>query len=116
MATEGKEKNLYEGGTGGKFRKRPFRKTQTTPYDRPPAALRNPNSNNNGWISKLVDPAHRLITHGAHSLFSSLLRKRLPPPPPAPNSSGFHFHFFFLLSFVSIQLNVLLLTIRYCVF
>ncbi|CAK8572926.1 unnamed protein product [Lathyrus sativus] len=86
MATEGNE-NPYEGGTGGKFRKRPLRRTQT-PYDRPPTALRNPNRNNNGWLSKLVDPAHRLITHGAHSLFSSLLRKRLPPPPPPPISSG----------------------------
>ncbi|WJX20086.1 hypothetical protein P8452_09683 [Trifolium repens] len=88
MATEGNQ-NPYEGGTGGKFRKRPLRKTQTTPYDRPPTALRNPNRNNNGWLSKLVDPAHRLITHGAHSFFSSLLRKRLPPPPPVPppNSS-----------------------------
>lgn len=95
MATEERE-NPYEGaglGTGGKFRKRPFRRSQTTPYDRPPTALRNPNRNNNnnnsnGWFSKLVvDPAHRLITHGAHSLFSSLFRKRLPPPPP--HSSGF---------------------------
>ncbi|CAI8603962.1 unnamed protein product [Vicia faba] len=85
MATEGNE-NPYEGGTGGKFRKRPLRRTQT-PYDRPPTALRNPNRNNNGWLSKLVDPAHRLITHGAHSLFSSLLRRRLPPPPPTPISS-----------------------------
>ncbi|KAK7391556.1 hypothetical protein VNO78_19972 [Psophocarpus tetragonolobus] len=87
MATEEKEKEKekekgYEGGAGagGKFRKRPFRsKTQTTPYDRPPASLRNPNSKN-GWLSKLVDPAHRLITYSAHSLFSSLFRKRLPPP------------------------------------
>ncbi|GAU16939.1 hypothetical protein TSUD_36970 [Trifolium subterraneum] len=88
MATEGNQ-NPYEGGTGGKFRKRPLRKTQTTPYDRPPIALRNPNRNNNGWLSKIVDPAHRLITNGAHSFFSSLLRKRLPPPPPVPppNSS-----------------------------
>ncbi|XP_072059461.1 uncharacterized protein [Arachis hypogaea] len=41
MATEeekeNNKKNPYgEGlGTGGKFRKRPFRRTQTTPYDRP---------------------------------------------------------------------------------
>ncbi|XP_045819166.1 nuclear pore complex protein NUP1-like isoform X2 [Trifolium pratense] len=87
MATEGNQ-NPYEGGTGGKFRKRPLRKTQTTPYDRPPIALRNPNRNNNGWLSKLVDPAHRLITHGAHSFFSSLLRKRLPPPPPVPPTNS----------------------------
>ncbi|KAG4997878.1 hypothetical protein JHK82_028650 [Glycine max] len=82
MATEEKEKG-YEGGAGGKFRKRPFRsRIQTTPYDRPPTSLRNPSrKNNNGWLSKLVDPAQRLITYSAHSLFSSLFRKRLPPPP-----------------------------------
>ncbi|GAU36426.1 hypothetical protein TSUD_19610 [Trifolium subterraneum] len=80
MATA-REENGYEGGGGfGKFRKRPFRRTQTTPYDRPPTALRNPN-HNNGWLSKLIDPAQRLITYSAHRLFSSVFRKRLPPPP-----------------------------------
>ncbi|XP_061359498.1 nuclear pore complex protein NUP1-like [Gastrolobium bilobum] len=86
MATEEKEKQQYATaaglGTGGKFRKRPFRRNQTTTYDRPPTSLRNPNRND-GWLSKLVDPAHRLITYSAHSLFSSLFRKRLPPPPPS---------------------------------
>ncbi|WCJ19158.1 hypothetical protein M5689_001458 [Euphorbia peplus] len=72
------------GGGFGKFRKRPFRKPHTTPYDRPTTALRNPSLANdtNGWLSKLVDPAHRLITSGAHMLFGSVFRKRLPPPPP----------------------------------
>ncbi|XP_022640341.1 nuclear pore complex protein NUP1 isoform X2 [Vigna radiata var. radiata] len=77
------EENPYEGGGDGgfgKFRKRPFRKTQTTPYDRPPTALRNPNRNN-GWFSKLVDPAQRLIASSAHKLFGSLFLKRLPAPP-----------------------------------
>ncbi|CAJ1968001.1 unnamed protein product [Sphenostylis stenocarpa] len=80
-----REENPYEGGGGGfgKFRKRPFRKTQTTPYDRPPTALRNPNRNN-GWFSKLVDPAQRLIASSAHKLFGSVFRKRLPAPPPPP--------------------------------
>ncbi|KAJ7974812.1 Nuclear pore complex protein NUP1 [Quillaja saponaria] len=81
MATA-REENPFEGGglgTGGKFRKRPFRRTQTTPYDRPPTALRNARSNN-GWLSKLVDPAQRLITSSAHRLFSSVFRKRLPAP------------------------------------
>ncbi|CAL5206779.1 unnamed protein product [Lathyrus oleraceus] len=81
MATA-REENRYEGGGGyGKFRKRPLRKTQPTPYDRPPTALRNPNQNN-GWLSKLIDPAQRFITYSAHKLFSSVFRKRLPPPPP----------------------------------
>ncbi|ESW17368.1 hypothetical protein PHAVU_007G233800 [Phaseolus vulgaris] len=79
-----REENPYEGGGGGggfgKFRKRPLRKTQTTPYDRPPTALRNPNRNN-GWFSKLVDPAQRLIASSAHKLFGSVFRKRLPAPP-----------------------------------
>jgi hypothetical protein len=77
-------------GTGGKFRKRPFRRTtQTTPYDRPPTALRTPSlaaaaNNNNGWLSRLVDPAQRLIASSAHRIFSSVFRKRLAPPPPPP--------------------------------
>ncbi|XP_044460946.1 nuclear pore complex protein NUP1-like isoform X2 [Mangifera indica] len=77
-------------GAGGKFKKRPFRRTtQSTPYDRPlvSAALRNPANvninNNNGWLSKFVDPAQRLIVSSAHRLFRSVFRKRLPPPPPA---------------------------------
>ncbi|XP_044461323.1 nuclear pore complex protein NUP1-like isoform X2 [Mangifera indica] len=81
-------------GTGGKFRKRPFRRTtQSTPYDRPLAssALRNPANvnlnNNNGWLSKLVDPAHRLIVSSAYRLFGSVFRKQLPPPPPPPPRS-----------------------------
>ncbi|XP_020222217.1 nuclear pore complex protein NUP1 isoform X1 [Cajanus cajan] len=81
MATEENGK-AYEGGAGGKFRKRSFRnRTPTTPYDRPPTFPTNPNTNNR-WFSKLVAPAHRLITYSAHSLFSSLFRKRLPPPSP----------------------------------
>ncbi|XP_075081679.1 nuclear pore complex protein NUP1-like [Nicotiana tabacum] len=76
--------SAYEGtggGAGGKFRKRPFLKKQTTPYDRPPTALRNPS-----WLTKLfVDPATKLITSGAQRFFSSLFRKRLlPAPTPLP--------------------------------
>ncbi|XP_061353687.1 nuclear pore complex protein NUP1-like [Gastrolobium bilobum] len=86
MATA-RDENPYEGGGGfGKFRKLPFRRTQTTPYDRPLTALRNP-SRNSGWFSKLVDPAQRLIASSAKRLFASVFRKRLPPPPPPPRSS-----------------------------
>ncbi|OMO62992.1 hypothetical protein COLO4_32784 [Corchorus olitorius] len=89
MATAREESNAYDGGlgAGGKFRKRPFRRTtQTTPYDRPPTAIRNPSGGGgrNGWLSKLVDPAQRLITSSAHRLFASVFRKRLPAPPPHP--------------------------------
>ncbi|KAJ4970867.1 hypothetical protein NE237_003966 [Protea cynaroides] len=71
----------YEGGAGGKFRKKTFRR-QATPYDRPVSALRNPveGGTNNGWISKIVDPASRVITRSAQRLFSSVFRKALPAP------------------------------------
>ncbi|KAK8546407.1 hypothetical protein V6N13_067628 [Hibiscus sabdariffa] len=86
MAAAREESNPYDGGfgAGGKFRKRPFRRT--TPYDRPPTAIRNPinTSHKNGWLSKLVDPAQRLITSSAHRLFASVFRKRLTPAPPHP--------------------------------
>lgn len=69
-------------GAGGKFRRRPFRRNQTTPYDRPLTALRNPS-----WVTKLlVDPATKLITSGAQRFFSSIFRKRiLPAPIPLPS-------------------------------
>ncbi|GAV78336.1 hypothetical protein CFOL_v3_21804 [Cephalotus follicularis] len=88
--------NPYESGGGGgygKSRKKPFRSSHhTTPYDRPQIAMRNPSLlidnnhiNSNGWLSKLVNPAQRLITSSAHRLFASVFRKRLPlPPTPAP--------------------------------
>ncbi|KAI3408760.1 uncharacterized protein J3R85_020043 [Psidium guajava] len=92
MATSQSERSPYEasGGAGGKFRKKPYRRHQATPYDRPPTALRNvgiaPGDGGNGWLRKIVDPAQRLIAAGAHRLFSSVFRKRLtqPPPPPPP--------------------------------
>ncbi|GMI84652.1 hypothetical protein HRI_002134500 [Hibiscus trionum] len=94
MAAAREESNPYDGGfgAGGKFRKRPFRRT--TPYDRPPTAIRNPSNtgHGNGWLSKLVDPAQRLITSSAHRLFASVFRKRLTPsplhPPKAPESEN----------------------------
>ncbi|KAL5568674.1 hypothetical protein UlMin_025249 [Ulmus minor] len=86
MATAPEEKQPYDGGeygAGGKFRKRPFRRaTHSTPYDRPPPVFRNPDGGNGGWLSKIVDPAHRIISYSAHRLFSSVFRKRLPAPQP----------------------------------
>ncbi|KAM7264485.1 hypothetical protein ACFE04_002168 [Oxalis oulophora] len=74
------------GGGYGKLRKKPIRKShQTTPYARPPTAIRNPNNNNkSNWLSKLVDPAQRFIAYSAHRLFDSVFRKRLPAPLVGP--------------------------------
>ncbi|RWW85694.1 hypothetical protein BHE74_00005604 [Ensete ventricosum] len=80
----------YEGGggIGGKFPKRPFRRAPATPYERPPAAVRPARGHpaetrGNGWLSKLVDPASRIIAWSASRLFSSVFQKRLGPPPAA---------------------------------
>ncbi|KAG1333899.1 nuclear pore complex protein NUP1 [Cocos nucifera] len=83
----------YEGGSGGKFPKRPSRRAPTTPYDRPPAAargVRHPAAAEPGgsrWLSKLVDPASRIIARSASRLFSSVFRKRLAAPPAAPEEN-----------------------------
>ncbi|CAN1174410.1 Nuclear pore complex protein NUP1 [Linum perenne] len=85
---DGKDNQPYEDGGGyGKFRKRPFRRSQATPYDRPSTSNRNPglqtsNGSGNGWFSKLVDPAQKLLSAGAQRFFASVFQKRLAPPPP----------------------------------
>lgn len=82
-AARGESSNPYGGlGTGGKFRKPTARRSQKTPYDRPPTSVRNSGpgggeDKGGGWLSKLVDPAQRLITYSAHKLFASVFRKRL---------------------------------------
>nr|XP_009393015.1 PREDICTED: nuclear pore complex protein NUP1-like [Musa acuminata subsp. malaccensis] len=78
------------GGIGGKFRKRLFRRAPATPYDRPQAAARPAQPlpaepRGNGWLSRLVDPATRIISWSASRLFpSSVFQKRLGAPPAAP--------------------------------
>ncbi|KAJ0550603.1 hypothetical protein HanHA300_Chr07g0247301 [Helianthus annuus] len=81
MATAGDGLTTYQsGGAGGKLRKRSTRRSsQTTPYDRPPIAIRN-NNNNPSFFAKLVDPASRLIYAGADRLFG-VFRKRIPTVP-----------------------------------
>uniref|UniRef100_A0A0E0KJX9 Nuclear pore complex protein NUP1 n=1 Tax=Oryza punctata TaxID=4537 RepID=A0A0E0KJX9_ORYPU len=60
------------GGVGGKIRRRPASRATANP----------------GWVSRLVDPASRLIAGGAARLFSTVFRKRLDPAPvPAPPKS-----------------------------
>ncbi|XP_019092754.1 PREDICTED: nuclear pore complex protein NUP1-like [Camelina sativa] len=83
-AARGESSNPYGGGygTGGKARKPTARRSQKTPYDRPPTSVRNSglgggDDRGGGWLSKLVDPAQRLITYSAHRLFASVFRKRL---------------------------------------
>lgn len=83
-AARGESSNPYGGGlgTGGKFRKQTARRSQKTPYDRPSTSVRNSglgggDDRGGGWLSKLVDPAQRLITYSAHRLFASVFRKRL---------------------------------------
>ncbi|XAR66887.1 hypothetical protein NMG60_11013257 [Bertholletia excelsa] len=66
-----------EGGAGGKLRKPPSRRPPKTPYDRPPATKSGAaaNGRDGGWLSKLVDPACRLIAGGATRIFPSFFSK-----------------------------------------
>eukprot|EP00252_Welwitschia_mirabilis_P012319 TRINITY_DN2732_c0_g1_i2.p1 TRINITY_DN2732_c0_g1~~TRINITY_DN2732_c0_g1_i2.p1 ORF type:complete len:1526 (+),score=336.21 TRINITY_DN2732_c0_g1_i2:307-4884(+) len=77
-------------GAGGKIRNaNRTRARNATPYDRPPtgrhapAAIRlgvDSRAKNSTWLSKLVDPASRLIVSGASRLLSSVFRKSLTGP------------------------------------
>ncbi|GAU50536.1 hypothetical protein TSUD_135690 [Trifolium subterraneum] len=51
-----------ERGAGGKLRKPPPRKPPASPYARPSSST---TTTNRRWISKLVDPAYRIIAGGA---------------------------------------------------
>ncbi|KAK8941994.1 hypothetical protein KSP40_PGU009583 [Platanthera guangdongensis] len=66
----------YDGGTGGKFRKRPLRSAASTPYDRPPLAARGIRSP----AEVAAGRASQLISSSATRLFSSVFRKRLTAP------------------------------------
>ncbi|GMP60138.1 hypothetical protein CsSME_00023134 [Camellia sinensis var. sinensis] len=76
-------------GGGGKFRKPPIRRPPATPYDRPlpnqsQVAAQRPDG---GWLSKLVDPAYRLISDGATRIFPSFFSKS---PLATPSISQNH--------------------------
>ncbi|KAM4133190.1 hypothetical protein ACJW30_01G309700 [Castanea mollissima] len=79
-----------ERGAGGKLRKPPSRKPPSTPYSRPPPpppSQAGAEAGGRRWISKLVDPAYRLISSGATRIFPSLFSKpdsvdALPAPTP----------------------------------
>ncbi|XP_038879645.1 nuclear pore complex protein NUP1 isoform X2 [Benincasa hispida] len=73
-AEEGTSSAPYGGGgVGGKVRKPTTRKPPPTPYARPLH-----NQSQRRWLSKLVDPAYRLITDGATRLLPYLFLKPLP--------------------------------------
>lgn len=78
-----------ERGVGGKLRKPPPRKSQATPYDRPSSTLQG----RRWWLSKLVDPAYRLVANGATRVLPAFFSTTpsvdaLPPPPPPSENLG----------------------------
>ncbi|KAF3453713.1 hypothetical protein FNV43_RR04154 [Rhamnella rubrinervis] len=74
-----------ESGAGGKLRKPSTRKPPTTPYSRPAASLAERGQRR--WLSKLVDPACRLITGGATRLFPSFFSKSSPSISALPETN-----------------------------
>ncbi|KAM3360666.1 nuclear pore complex protein NUP1 isoform X1 [Capsicum galapagoense] len=65
-------------GAGGKFKKPPARKPPATPYDRPPLNQQSRSS----WISKLVDPAYRIISGSANRILPSFITNTIACNPP----------------------------------
>ncbi|KAJ6983599.1 hypothetical protein NC653_026423 [Populus alba x Populus x berolinensis] len=56
VTRERNERPYEDGGGYGKFPKRPFRRsTQTTPYDRPATAIRNPSGSGNEENRRVMD-------------------------------------------------------------
>jgi len=84
-------------GAGGKLRKPPPRKPPSTPYARP--------SSNHRWISKLVDPAYRIITDGATRFLPSFFS--------TPDSVEDQGSFLFQFSRVFSQLRNYLFMVKY---
>lgn len=85
--------NATGGTVGGKMRRRPMGRAAATPYDRPPPRAQPAlaASAAGGWISKLVDPASRLITVGASRIFHTFFGRRpvaALPPPTACSTPG----------------------------
>lgn len=78
-------------GAGGKFKKPSSRKPPPSPYARPLAAPVN-NSGSGGWLSKLVDPAYRLISGTATRIIPSFLSRAtsdaLPLLPITKSNEG----------------------------
>ncbi|KAK4368923.1 hypothetical protein RND71_012715 [Anisodus tanguticus] len=68
-------------GAGGKLKKPPARKPPATPYDRPPP-LNTPGRTS--WLSKLVDPAYRIISGSATRILPSFISNAIAGTPPPP--------------------------------
>uniref|UniRef100_A0A7N0VI64 Nuclear pore complex protein NUP1 n=1 Tax=Kalanchoe fedtschenkoi TaxID=63787 RepID=A0A7N0VI64_KALFE len=70
-------------GAGGKIRRHPPRRQQSTPYARPPTQLSKSQitrtleagASSGGWLSRIVDPAYRLISGSATRFLPSFLSK-----------------------------------------
>ena len=76
-----------ERGAGGKLRRQPPRRHPATPYSRP----QQNQSLRGRLLSKLVEPAYRLIAGGATSIFPSLFSRPLTIdslPLPEPQTYG----------------------------
>ncbi|KAK2966216.1 hypothetical protein RJ640_010033 [Escallonia rubra] len=80
-------------GAGGKFAKPPARKPPATPYDRP-LVSQSAGGRDGGWLSKLVDPARRLISSGATRMLPSIFSRS----PSTPELNGMQCQFRDLLS------------------
>nr|XP_043632929.1 nuclear pore complex protein NUP1 isoform X2 [Erigeron canadensis] len=78
MATAGDGNPPYQStGAGGKVRKNQSRRNfKTTPYDRP--IINNKKIQNPSLITKIVNPASRLIYAGANKLFGAFRNRLLP--------------------------------------
>ncbi|XP_010493129.1 PREDICTED: nuclear pore complex protein NUP1 isoform X1 [Camelina sativa] len=75
------------GGAGGKLTRQPARRHAATPYSRPPQnqIQRRP------WISRIVDPAYRIISGGATRILPYFFSKATSPPAlTAPDDQHQH--------------------------
>ncbi|KAH0454495.1 hypothetical protein IEQ34_016419 [Dendrobium chrysotoxum] len=73
----------YEGGSGGYVKRRLFKNSARTPYERPPSAACGVRStttvkgNGGRWLPTFMEPVSRFITRTGYRLLSSVLPKRL---------------------------------------
>lgn len=96
MATEGEAtfsaaatatSSYPTGGVGGKLKRQSARRHAATPYSRPPQnqLQRRP------WISRIVDPAYRIISGGATRILPYFFSKATSPPAlTAPEDQDQH--------------------------